>query len=346
MTQRYGNAGTRPINARYVFPGSTRAAVHGLTMRIGERVVRAKVQEKGEAARTFEQAAAQGKRAALLEQQRPNVFSMDVANILPGDALELTLDYSELLTPEQGVYELVYPTVVGPRYGGDPMGEGTQERADAKWIANPYAASDREGPNPAAIETRIDVTLSSPVPIRDLRVVQHKVTTRWDSDRAAQVALDAAETEAGNRDFVLRFRLQDAQILSGLMTYASESENYFLLMAQPPERVTPAQVMRREFLFVVDVSGSMNGFPLKTAGAVMARLLAGLRPEETFNILFFAGGSDVLAPQPLAATPENIRHAVKVMKPTRVAAAQSSGRHSIAPSPCRGRRTSRAAWWW
>ena len=311
VTQKYGNAGTRPINARYVFPGSTRAAVHGLTMRIGERVVRAKIQEKGEAARAFEQAAAQGKRAALLEQQRPNVFSMDVANIMPGDALELTLDYSELLTPEQGVYELVYPTVVGPRYGGDPMGEGTQERVDAKWIANPYAASDREGPNPAAIDTLIDVTLNSPVPIRDLHVVQHKVTTRWDSDRSAQVALDAAETEAGNRDFVLRFRLQDAQIISGLMTYASDSENYFLLMAQPPERVAPAQVMRREFLFVVDVSGSMNGFPLETAGAVMARLLAGLRPEETFNILFFAGGSDVLAPQPLAATPENIRHAIK-----------------------------------
>ncbi|AUB84486.1 VIT domain-containing protein [Candidatus Thiodictyon syntrophicum] len=317
VTQRYGNAGTRPINARYVFPGSTRAAVHGLTMRIGERVIWAEIKEKGEAARTFQEAAAQGKRTALLDQQRPNVFAMDVANIMPGDALELTLDYSELLTPEQGVYELVYPTVVGPRYGGDPLrdpgAETSQGQSDAKWIGNPYAQTDQEGRNPAAIATGITVTLASPVPIRDLRVVQHKVTTRWDSDRAAHVALDPAETEAGNRDFVLRFRLAGDQVLSGLMTYTREAEHYFLLMAQPPQRVAPAQIMRREFLFVVDVSGSMNGFPLQTAGALMARLLAGLRPQETFNILFFSGGSDVLSPTPLAATPENIRHAVAVL---------------------------------
>jgi Ca-activated chloride channel family protein len=144
--------------------------------------------------------------------------------------------------------------------------------------------------------------------------VQHKVVTRWASDRLAQVALDPYETQAGNRDFVLRFRLQGEQILSGLMTYSKGSESYFLAMVQPPHRVVPAQVMRREFLFVVDVSGSMNGFPLETAGAVMARLLAGLRPEESFNILFFSGGSDALSPEPLAATPENIRHAVEALR--------------------------------
>jgi Ca-activated chloride channel family protein len=121
VTQRYGNAGTRPINARYVFPGSTRAAVHGLTMKIGERVVQARIKEKEAAAKLFEAAKQQGKRAALLAQKRPNVFMMDVANIMPGDEVELTLQYSELLVPTAGVYELVYPTVVGPRYGGDPL---------------------------------------------------------------------------------------------------------------------------------------------------------------------------------------------------------------------------------
>ena len=122
-----------------------------------------------------------------------------------------------------------------------------------------------------------------------------------------------AETEAGNRDFVLRFRLAGDQVLSGLMTYTRDAEHYFLLMAQPPRRVAPAQIMRREFLFVVDVSGSMNGFPLQTAGALMARLLAGLRPQETFNILFFSGASDALSPTPLAAPPENIRRAVAAL---------------------------------
>ncbi len=115
VTQQYRNAGQRALNARYVFPGSTRAAVHGLTMQIGERRVRAKIKEKAEAARIFTKAQRAGKRAALLEQQRPNVFTMEVANIMPGDEVTLTLRYSELLIPEQDVYELVYPQVVGPR---------------------------------------------------------------------------------------------------------------------------------------------------------------------------------------------------------------------------------------
>ena len=204
VTQRYGNAGRRAINARYVFPGSTRAAVHGLTMKIGDRVVRATIKEKEEAAKLFETGKREGKRAALLDQQRPNVFVMDVANIMPGDELELTLTYSELLVPEQGIYELVYPTVVGPRYGGDPL----QAQADAKWMANPYAANDTEGKNPAAVETAISVALDSPVPLKDLRSLQHKIQTQWENDKAARITLDASETQAGNRDFILRFRLQ------------------------------------------------------------------------------------------------------------------------------------------
>lgn len=310
VTQHYRNAGRRAINARYVFPGSTRAAVQGLTMKIGERLVRAKIKEKEEAAKLFEAAKQAGKRAALLEQQRPNVFAMDVANIMPGDDIELVLTYSELLVPEQGVYELVYPTVVGPRYGGDPI----RAEKDAKWIANPYSDNDGEGRNPAAVRTGIQVSLASPVPVQDLRSVQHKVQTRWDDDKSARVSLDPSETQAGNRDFILRFRLQGERILSGLMTFRQGDENYFLMMAQPPQRVAPAQVLRREFLFVVDVSGSMHGFPLDTAKSLMERLLAGLRPEESFNILFFSGGSSILSPEPLAATPDNIRRAMDMMR--------------------------------
>lgn len=314
VIQRYANSGERPINARYIFPGSSRAAVQGLSMRIGERRVRARIHEKQEAAQIFAEAAERGQRAALLEQQRPNVFSMEVANILPGDELELILDYSELLVPEQGVYELLYPTVVGPRYGGDPLADTDAASSEQTWISNPYALNDAEGSNPAAIDTDINLTLSAPLPIRDLRVVQHQVLTQWNHERSVSVTLDPTDTNPGNRDYVLRFRLQGEQILSGLMTFTEEDEQYFLAMAEPPERVTPRQILPREFLFVVDVSGSMNGFPLQTAGVVMGRLLGDLRPEETFNILFFAGGSDALSPEPLAATPENIRQAILTMQ--------------------------------
>ncbi|WP_027159477.1 VIT domain-containing protein [Methylobacter luteus] len=309
VTQHYSNAGKRAINARYVFPGSTHSAVHGLTMKIGNRIVKAKIKEKAQAEHLFAKAQQEGKRAALMTQQRPNVFMMDVANIMPGDDVELKLTYSELLIPEQGVYELVYPTVVGPRYGSDPF----QVARDAAWIANPYAKDTGDGRNPAATETRINLSIDSPIALKDLQSVQHEIETHWQNDRSATVSLAGSETQPGNRDFILRFRLQDEQIVSGLMTYSQGAENYFLMMAEPPARVQSGQVMNREYLFVVDVSGSMIGFPLDTTKQLMTRLLSALKPTESFNILFFAGDARVLSPEPLTATPKHIQQALGMM---------------------------------
>jgi Ca-activated chloride channel family protein len=325
ITQTYGNHGQRPINARYVFPASTQAAVHGLTMKVGGRVVVAQIKEKAEAAQLFEAAQQQGHRAALLQQQRPNVFMMDVSNLQPGETVELTLHYSELLVPDNGVYEWVYPTVVGPRYGGDlgqassdtPPDAATKSAPDAAWVSNPYVAGPpQEGhavPHPAAVPTHIRVALSSPLGLHAVDSVQHKVQTQWHSKKSATLELDPSETQAGNRDFILRFRWGGDQITTGLSTFRMGTEQYFLMMAEPPQRVQPAQVMRREYVFVVDVSGSMHGFPLDTARGVMAELLQGLQPHEFFNLLFFSGGAQVLSPQPLAATPENIQQAMAMM---------------------------------
>jgi Ca-activated chloride channel family protein len=114
VTQIYKNEGQRPLEAIYVFPASTRAAVYGMKMTIGERVIHARINKREDARREYEQAREQGKSASLLEQQRPNVFQMNVANILPGDEIKVELQYTELLVPTDRVYEFVYPTVVGP----------------------------------------------------------------------------------------------------------------------------------------------------------------------------------------------------------------------------------------
>src|SRR5262249_12074308 len=116
VVQTYENRGDGVIHAKYVFPGSTRAAIHGMRIRVGNKAVVAKIQERQKAAQEFQEAKAAGKSASLLEQERPNVFTMAVANIMPGDHVEVELQYSEMLVPEQGIYEFVYPTVVGPRY--------------------------------------------------------------------------------------------------------------------------------------------------------------------------------------------------------------------------------------
>ena len=113
VTQVYKNQGKKTLEAIYIFPGSTRAAVHALRMTIGDRIVEAEIMEREKARKTYEEAKQQGQTASLLEQQRPNVFQMNVANILPGDEIKVELKYNELIVPEEGVYQFVYPAVVG-----------------------------------------------------------------------------------------------------------------------------------------------------------------------------------------------------------------------------------------
>jgi Ca-activated chloride channel family protein len=300
VTQLYRNQGTQPINATYIFPGSTRAAVNGMTMTIGERRIVAKIKEKQEAKKKFEKAKKEGKSASLLSQKRPNVFSMEVANVMPGDEVQVELSYSEILSAEDGVYEFVYPAVVGPRYGGD----APHTSAETAWIGNPYFAEDAA--DPTGFELTID--MRSPLPINSMHSPSHEIDAQWQSRTSAKISLPVGGHE-GNRDFILRYRLRDERILTGLTRFETDGENYFLLVSEPPSRVLPQQVPSRDYFFVIDVSGSMHGFPLDTAKQLMENLLKNLKPGDRFNVLLFAGGSKVLSPQPLPATPANISRA-------------------------------------
>jgi Ca-activated chloride channel homolog len=300
ISQTYGNRSQGPINARYIFPAGTRAALHGMTITIGEAVVNARIRERQAARREFNAAKSEGKSAGLLEQQRPNVFSMDVANILPGDVVTVTLRYTELLVPTEGTYGFVFPTVVGARYGGSPEHPVT-ETENAGWIQNPYL---KQGQSPTN-EFDLQVALSAGMPISALSCPSHQITTRWDGDSTALIRLAETERFGGNRDFILNYRLSGSQVATGLMLYEGEKENFFMLMVQPPQRVNPEIIPPSEFIFIVDVSGSMHGFPLETAKYLMKNLLEQLRPQDRFNVVLFAGGSEVMAPLSVPATLEN-----------------------------------------
>src|SRR5215208_2036865 len=128
VRQIYRNEGSRPINASYVFPASTRAAVYAMRMQIGDEIIVAKIKERTQAKKDFEQAKEEGKSASLLEQQRPNVFSMSLANIMPQEQVEIELRYTELLVPTENVYEVVFPTVVGPRYASPENGDKKEDK--------------------------------------------------------------------------------------------------------------------------------------------------------------------------------------------------------------------------
>jgi Ca-activated chloride channel family protein len=134
VVQVYKNEGKSVLEAIYIFPASTRAAVYNMKMTIGERIIQAKIKERKDARQEYEQAVKEGRTASLLEQHRPNVFQMSVGNILPGDEIKVELSYTELLLAEEKTYEFVYPTVVGPRYSNQSETESHPDQ----WVKNPY----------------------------------------------------------------------------------------------------------------------------------------------------------------------------------------------------------------
>ncbi len=307
VTQVYKNEGRKPLEAIYVFPASTKAAVYAMKMTIGERVIVADIRKRDDARKAYEQAKQDGKSASLLEQQRPNVFQMNVANILPGDVITVELKYTELLVPDRGMYEFAYPTVVGPRYSNRPA-EGAP--ASEKWISNPFL---RQGELPT-YNFDISIRLAAGLPIKEIACSSHKVNIDYDGPNNAAVRLDSAEKSGGNRDFTLRYRLSGGKIESGLLLFEGEDENFFLLMLQPQKRVSESQIPPREYIFIVDVSGSMHGFPLDISKNLLKDLIGKLRPYDLFNILLFSGGSSLMAEQSLPATADNIQKAIYLIE--------------------------------
>jgi Ca-activated chloride channel family protein len=307
VTQVYENRGKRAINTRYVFPASTRAAVHGLTMAFRNQIVEAKIQEREQAKQTFEKAKAAGKTASLLEEQRPNVFTMSLANVMPGDRITVTLKYNEILVPTEGAYDFVFPTVVGPRYSNLEAGSAPPT---SKFVATPYLKQGSTVPSLLEIKG----TLATGIPLQKLESLSHKLTSSADNANLSHFAMDPSEARGADRDFVLRYRLAGDAIKSGLSLFDADHEKFFLLQVEPPARVTDAELPPRDYVFIVDVSGSMSGFPLDTAKLLLSELVSGLRPTDTFNVLLFAGGSIELAPHSLPATKANIASAVAMMK--------------------------------
>ena len=298
VRQTYLNEGSRAINATYVFPASTRAAVYGMQMRIRDEIITAKIKEREVAKQEFEAAKKEGKSASLLEQDRPNVFTMNLANIMPQDQIVIELRYTEILIPTDGVYEFVYPTVIGPRYSST----NKDDPAKGEAVKTSHLRESKQPTSTLHISTRI----SAGLPIQELSSPSHQIAPAWQSPNIADLSLNEPDAFQGNRDFILKYRLSGDQINSGLLLFQGEHENFFLYMAQPPQRVRAEEIPPREYIFVVDVSGSMEGFPLETAKRLLQELIGNLRPTDHFNVVLFSGDSTVLSETPLQANAENV----------------------------------------
>lgn len=288
IRQQYRNEGSLPIEASYVFPGSTRAAVNDLLFRVGERTIRAKIQEKEEARKTYAKAKREGKRTTLLEQHRPNVFQMKVANILPSDTVEVELTYTETLERIDGQYQFVFPTVVGPRYSEEPAGS-----PDTQWISSPFIHPEQPVPSRPSFALSVDILQGGR--LSKVGSPSHPIEAEYPSAREASVRLASEPGRSDNRDFILRFSLADAEPDVAVLVQKTESGGTFFLNIEPPRRQPSGVPVPREYLFLLDVSGSMNGFPLGVSKEIIRGILNDLNEEDSFNIRAFAGGSEVFS---------------------------------------------------
>lgn len=310
ITQMYVNTGKNTLEAIYTFPMSTKAAVYGMTMTIGKRKIRAVIEEKQKARKDYEEAKKEGKRASLLEENRPNVFTMNTANIIPGDTIVVELNYTEVLVPEKGDYTFVYPTVVGPRYSGKEVDPNNK---DNKFIESPYTT---EGTMPTYLFD-FKLNLYSAIPIENIGCNSHRMDVSYKDLNQIELKLNKAERNGGNRDVIVNYSLKGKSIESGVMLYEGKDENFFLMMVQPPAQVLKEDIPSREYIFIVDVSGSMNGQPLDISKNLMRNLVLNLKPTDMFNVVLFSGASRLLNETSLPANEENIKKAVSFVDNTR-----------------------------
>jgi Ca-activated chloride channel family protein len=286
-----------------VFPGSTQAAVHGMTVRIGDRVLSANIREKQRARMEYDAAKKEGRTAALLDQHRPNVFQMSVAHILPGDEVSVELRYTELLLPTDGRYRFVYPTVVGPRYHRAESAGGS-----SNFPATPHLPEGQRSSSAFDMHVRF----ASPLPVHDLASPSHRIEVQGEASAQAEVALADDGDAADNRDFILEYRLAGAATAGGLTLFkgGDGQENFFLALVEPPKVIAASMITPREYIFVVDISGSMHGFPLATAKTLLRELIGGLRASDSFNVMLFSGSNRMLSETSVPATSANIERAI------------------------------------
>ncbi len=314
VTQVFVNTFKNPIEATYVFPLPQNGAVYDMTMIVGKKKITSKIMEREKAKNIYEQAKKQGKRTALLEQERPNIFTQSVANIMPGDTIKIEIRYFAPLKYDRGEYEFVFPMVVGPRYiPGEGIGkkgtgwaEDTDRVPDASRITPPVLKPQKR----PGYNISLKVKINAGVKIKDIKVISHDVNIKRISENTVEVSLKNKD-EIPNKDFILRYKTAGKKLEYALLTHKEGKEGYFLLIIQPKAEYRMNEIIPKEMFFVVDNSGSMTGFPIEKAKDVMRKLIKGMNPEDKFQIISFSNTMEKFKPSPVGYTKENISEAMK-----------------------------------
>lgn len=298
VVQEFQNPYSQVIEAVYMFPLPHDAAVDRLTMTIGDRLIQGRIKTREQAAALYAAAKSAGQGAALLDQERPNIFTQSVANISPGSTVKIAISYIQLLRYEDASYEFRFPMVVGPRY------------FPSFGVPNASRMAPRNLPQGmrAGHNVSLSLAVDAGMAIADFHSKSHGIAVERISPTRAMVRLRDAET-IPNQDFVLRWDLIGAGIQDTVLTHRSALGGYFTLVLQPPPKTRAIDATPKELIFVLDTSGSMAGFPIEKAKEAMRHALDTLNPRDTFNLITFAGGTEILFARPVPATAENLQMA-------------------------------------
>ena len=318
VRQKYKNPFAYPIETTYVFPLPENSAVNGMKFIIGDRVIEAQIKKRQEARQIYEKAKKQGHTTALLEQERPNIFTQSVANIAAGSEIDVIISYVQDLTYDDGSYEFVFPMVVGPRF---IPGNNTDENLNNKgtgWAPDTDEVPDASRITPPVVgggmrtghDISLELTADAGFPIGQWEVPTHKVAGERLDDGTLDLTL-AELKSLPNRDFVLRYKVDTEQPQVAVISHSDTQGGFFTLVLQPPELDIDTLVGRRELIFVVDISGSMMGIPMSMCKTMMSQFLENLRPMDTFNVITFAGGNSKLFKNSRPANKTNLLQATR-----------------------------------
>lgn len=305
VKQHFHNPHKDKIEAVYVFPLPENSAVNEMIMVVGQRNIYGEIHKRMEARRIYEQARAVGKRTALLEQERPNIFTQSVANIQPGEEIVITIRYVQTLKYDRGVYRYVFPMVVGPRFiPGPPTGKqgtgwahDTNTVPDASRITPPVLKPGRRSAHDISLTVKLDAGLS----IENLNSKSHDIELTDEDVGKATVSIMAQDT-IPNKDFVLEYRVAEDKPRAAFLTHYSQQGGYLLLMIQPSLDSVTQNLEPKEIFFVVDCSGSMSGYPIQKVKEAMYHCIQGISPDDTFQIIRFSSNASAFAPKPVPAS--------------------------------------------
>ena len=312
VRQRFSNPTDGWLEGVYVFPLPTKAAVHGMRLVVGETIIVGEIRERQAAKKIYQKAKKEGRKASLVEQERPNIFTTSVANIGPGEEVVVELQYQQTLAYDQGGYQLRFPMVVGPRYVPGAVTAGVPDRAslgtgrlldtdqvpDASHISPPVLRPAEGKVNPVRLLVRLDAGL----PLARLASRSHVVNIAKAADGTHCLSLDGVPAD---RDFVLEWApARGREPRAAVFTEEVDGEIYALAMVMPPDDADVEAVqLPRETVLVIDTSGSMGGASIGQARDALLFALNQLQPVDFFNIIEFNSSHRALFPSSRPAMP-------------------------------------------